>query len=91
MGNSGKDVAATTLEMRILQRGVEILGSERALARHLHLSMPDLLAWLKGAEKPTRAMFLAAVDLLIEHNDKSGLGALHSLSPDRADSSDSRA
>jgi hypothetical protein len=62
-----------TLEMRVLQRGAELLGSERALARYLRVPMPDLFLWLKGAERPTRATFLAAVDLLMERGDTTAL------------------
>jgi len=59
--------------MRALQRAAELLGSERALARRLRAPMRDLLAWLHGTERPTRAMFLSAVDVLIEYGDTSGL------------------
>jgi len=58
-----------TLEMRVLQRAAELLGSERALARRLRVPMPDLFAWLRGAEKPPRALFLETVDVLIERGD----------------------
>jgi hypothetical protein len=57
--------------MRVLQRAVELLGSERALARALRVPMPELFGWLKGSERPTRAIFLAAVDVLIERGDPS--------------------
>ena len=72
-----------TLEMRVLQRAVELLGSERALARRLRVPMPDLFAWLKGTDRPPRALFLDAVDLLIERGD---LGALDSIAPDNSES-----
>ena len=65
-----------TLEMRVLQRGAELLGSERALARYLRVPMPDLFLWLKGTERPTRATFLAAVDLLMERGDTSALESM---------------
>jgi hypothetical protein len=64
--------------MRVLQRAVELMGSERAVARHLRVPMPDLFAWLKGADRPPRALFLEAVDLLIERGD---LAALDSGAP----------
>jgi hypothetical protein len=70
-----------TLEMRVLQRAVEILGSERALARELRVPLPELFTWLKGAERPTRPMFLAAVDVLIEHGDSNSLGARAPVPP----------
>jgi len=71
----------TTLEMRVLQRCIKVLGSERALARELRIPLDDLALWLDGLEKPTRASLLAAVDVLIAHEDTIGLGELHSLAP----------
>jgi hypothetical protein len=62
-----------TLEMRVLQRAVEKLGSERALARRLRVPMPDLFAWLKGSDRPPRVLFLEAVDILVECGDLPAL------------------
>lgn len=59
----------------MLQRAVTLLGSERALARHLRVPMPELFGWLRGDDLPPQAIFFAAVDLLIERDD------LDSLSP----------
>ena len=74
-----------TLEMRVLKRAVEILGSERALARRLHVPVADLCIWMAGAETPPRATFLRAVDVMIERNDAPGLSDLHSLSDQHID------
>ncbi len=62
---------ANTLEARVLQRAVELLGSERLVARRLRISQEDLGIFLQGAAKPTRAVFLAAVDLLIDRGEAS--------------------
>jgi len=62
-------VPTQTLDMRVLQRAAELLGSERALARKLRVPMPALFSWLKGTDKPPRALFLEAVDVLIAHDD----------------------
>jgi hypothetical protein len=70
-----------TLEMRVLQRAAELLGSERALARALRVPIPDLFMWLRGSERPTRALFLAAVDILLERGDANPLGADASMPP----------
>ena len=66
-------MAKLTLEMRVLQRAVEILGSERALARRLRVPMPSLFAWIKGNDRPTRTVFLQAIDILIENGDTGSL------------------
>jgi len=59
--------------MRVLQRCVELLGNERALARQLRISLPDLFMLLKGDEKPTKQMFLEATDILMERGNLAGL------------------
>jgi hypothetical protein len=69
MGEKEKTVTKTTLEMRVLRRAAELLGSELALARHLRVAQPDLFACLSGTEKPTRAMFVEAVDVLIAFDE----------------------
>ena len=74
-----------TLEMRVLERAVELLGSHAALAKHLHVSQHDLMLWLEGLERPTRAMFLSAIDVLLERSDTAGLASLHSLHSDHDD------
>ena len=62
--------------MRVLQRCVELLGNERALARQLRISLPDLFMLLKGDEKPTKQMFLEATDILMERGGVAGLDEL---------------
>jgi hypothetical protein len=76
--------------MRVLQRAVEILGSERALARKLRVPRLALSGWLTGAERPISAVFLAAVDVLIERADATGLSQLHSLAAEHSDGLDFR-
>lgn len=78
----------TTIEIRVLKRCVTLVGSERALANMLRVPIVDLFLWLSGVERPTRQQFLAAVDILIERRDESGLEDLHSLSPDHLDGLD---
>jgi hypothetical protein len=57
--------------MRVFRRAAELLGSERALARHLWLTSLELAMILRGAEKPPREVFVEAVDLLLEHGYSS--------------------
>ena len=74
-----------TLEVRVLERGVELLGSRAALAQHLRASPHDLALWLDGFERPARTMFLAAIEVLLERRDTAGLESLHSLQADHDD------
>ncbi len=68
-----------SLEVRVLRRAIELMGGERPLAKRLRVPMHDLQMWLDGTEKPTRALFLAAVDVLIEHDDTDTLAAVMPL------------
>jgi hypothetical protein len=74
-----------TLEVRILERGVELLGSRAAFAQHLRISPHDLALWLDGCERPARTVLLAAIEVLLEHRDTAGLESLHSLQADHDD------
>jgi hypothetical protein len=67
--------------MRVLRRASDILGGEHALARELRVPMGELRMWLQGSQRPTRPMFLGAVDILIEHGDAGSLGADASMPP----------
>ncbi len=80
-------MAKLTLEMRVLQRAVEVLGNERALARRLRVPMPALFSWIKGTDTPTRAIFLEAIDILIENGVASSQagGAVKPPAVGRAD------
>ncbi len=60
-----------TLEEQVLHKAVEVLGSERALASALRITRHDLALFLSGAERPTRSIFLAACDILIERGDET--------------------
>ena len=56
----------TTIYNRTLQRAAQILGGERALARYLHVPMPDLHAWMRpGSLPPPAKVFLKVVDLVL--------------------------
>jgi hypothetical protein len=62
-----KTVAAKlSVYARTLQAASDILGGERALARYLRVSLPDLHAWLRpGSVAPPANVFLKAVDILL--------------------------
>jgi len=52
---------------RTLHKAAELLGGQRALARYLKVPLPDIYAWMRpGAEPPPTAVFLKAVDLVLE-------------------------
>lgn len=47
-----------------LHKAAVILGGERALARYLRVSMPDLFVWMRAAAPPPDNVFLRAVDIV---------------------------
>jgi hypothetical protein len=59
-------VESFSLYRRTLSCARKVAGSEKLLARRLHVPLADLRAWLDGAEPPPRAVFLAAVDILVD-------------------------
>ena len=70
----------TTLAIRVLQRARDLCGDHRTLATALRITQADLAALLIGTERPTRAVFLAAVEMIVagegaEEYEK--LAALH--------------
>ena len=65
-----------SLEKRVLEKALGLSGGYRALARRLRISQLDLAAFLNGSEKPTRAVFLDAVDVIIELGSSSFLDDL---------------
>lgn len=59
---------------RTLERAARHLGGQRPLARYLEVPLPDLYTWMRpGAESPPIAVFLKAVDLVL--NDLNTLDA----------------
>jgi hypothetical protein len=61
IGGSVLDVRARTL-----CRAAEILGGEEPLALHLGVTPSHLALWLRGAGQPPDAVFLRAVDVVLE-------------------------
>jgi DNA-binding transcriptional regulator YiaG len=61
-----------TTHARALHRACLILGGVRQLANHLGVSEATLNAWLEGREHPPQMVFLAAVEIVLLHLEKSG-------------------
>lgn len=57
---------------RILRKAADIVGGERALARYLKVPQAEIYAWMRpGASPPPAAVFLNAVDLVLNDLDIS--------------------
>jgi len=60
-------VTITYLDIRVLRRAVEIAGGEAELALRLEVSPHRLSAWLDAHAPLPHAIFLRAVDIVLEH------------------------
>jgi hypothetical protein len=57
---------------RALHRACLILGGVPHLASHLGVPEATLQGWLEGREDPPQMVFLAAVEIVLLHLEKSG-------------------
>jgi hypothetical protein len=60
-----------TVYSRTLQRACEILGGVQPLAKQLGVDAGDLARWIDARGTPPLAVFLAAVDVVLLHADRS--------------------
>ena len=61
-----------TTYARALHRACLILGGAPQLANHLGVSESSLRGWLEGRDDPPQMVFLAAVEIVLLHLEKSG-------------------
>lgn len=57
-----------TVQARTLKRAADILGGEEQLARKLRVTPSHLARWIEGLADPPANVFLAAVDIVTEHD-----------------------
>jgi hypothetical protein len=57
---------ASSVYSRTLQKAAELIGGPKKLCRHLRVPMADLQNWIDDKAVPPIAIFLRAVDLIIE-------------------------
>lgn len=63
-------MAKPSVYNRILHKAADIVGGERALARYLKVPPAEVYAWMRpGASRPPTAVFLNAVDLVLNNLD----------------------
>lgn len=67
----GAPASRATVYSRTLQRACEILGGIRALATHLRVDPGDLARWIDARGEPPLEVFLAAVDVVLLHAERS--------------------
>ena len=63
-------MAKLSVYSRILRKAADLVGGERALARYLKVPQAEIYAWMRpGASPPPPAVFLNAVDLVLNDLD----------------------
>ena len=69
--SGGAPASRATVYSRTLQRACEILGGIHPLAAHLRVDPEALAHWIDARAEPPLAVFLAAVDVVLLHADRS--------------------
>jgi len=67
----GAPPSRATVYSRTLQRACEVLGGINPLAKHLVVAPADLVRWIDARGQPPLDVFLAAVDVVLLHADRS--------------------
>jgi len=67
----GASASRATVYSRTLQRACEILGGIHPLAAHLRVDPGDLARWIDARGEPPLEVFLAAVDVVLLHAERS--------------------
>ena len=65
----------TSVYSRTLQKAAETAGGQRKLARLLRVPLGELEKWIADKDEPPMAIFLKAVDLVLDETTSSGAGS----------------
>lgn len=63
---------AASVQIRALQKAVELAGGRRALAERLGVKAADIEKWLSGRAEVPREAFLQVVELIIDELTPEG-------------------
>lgn len=61
-----------SVQIRALQKAIELSGGRRALAERLGVRAADIEKWLDGKAEPPRELFLRVVELIIDELTPEG-------------------
>jgi hypothetical protein len=67
----GAPPSRATVYSRTLQRACEVLGGIQPLSQHLRVAPGDLACWIDARAQPPMEVFLAAVDVVLLHAERS--------------------
>jgi hypothetical protein len=62
---------ASSVYSRTFQKAAELKGGQKKLARYLQVPLADVEKWIIGKDTPPIAIFLKAVDLVLEETSSS--------------------
>jgi len=65
----------TSVYSRTLQKAAELAGGQKRLARLLRVPLSDLEIWIADKGEPPTAIFLKAVDLVLDETGAPATGA----------------
>jgi hypothetical protein len=65
---------ATKVMSRTFQKAAELAGGPKPLARRLRVPLAELQKWIAGDGQPPMAIFLKAVDLVLEEGPDGSAG-----------------
>ena len=62
----------TSVYSRTLQKAAESAGGQKKLARLLRVPLAELEKWIADKDEPPMAIFLKAVDMVLDETTSSG-------------------
>jgi len=65
----------TSVYSRTLQKAAETAGGQKKLARLLRVPLAELEKWIADKDEPPMAVFLKAVDLVLDETTSSAAGS----------------
>jgi len=66
---------APSVYSRTLQKAAEAAGGQKKLARILRVPAAELEKWIADKDEPPMAVFLKAVDLVLDETSSPGAGS----------------
>ena len=66
---------STSVYSRTLQKAAEAAGGQKKLAHLLRVPLGELEKWIADKDEPPMAVFLKAVDLVLDETTSSGAGS----------------
>jgi hypothetical protein len=66
---------ASKVMSRTFQKAAELAGGQKNLARRLRVPLAELQKWIAGGGEPPMAIFLKAVDLVLDETPYPSAGS----------------